>query len=123
MLRSPIWLRWVIWLVFVAAWTYSLETPYPHVVQKHKEFDWYFFLFGKTVHVAAYACFAILSGWLHVPRPYRWGLLLVMSAHAMGTEYLQQFTPTRYPSVKDVGLDHIGIALGTALSWKWWREP
>src|SRR5947209_5518199 len=81
--KAPLWqspaVRWLVWLVYVAAWTWSLERPYPKVVLEHKEFAWYFFLFGKTVHVAAYACLAILSGWLNVPRPYRWGLLLFMS--------------------------------------------
>ena len=23
----------------------------------------------------------------------------------------------------DIGLDHLGIVLGTAFSWKWWRTP
>lgn len=113
--------RWLLWAVYVALWTWSLERPYPKIVLEHTEFDWYFFLFGKAVHVTAYACFAILSAWLHAPRPYRWGLLLFMSAHAWGSEYFQQFAPTRHPSLRDVGLDHTGILLGTLLSWRWWR--
>lgn len=117
----PIRARWVVWLIYVGVWTWSLERPYPQVVLEHKELAWYLFLFGKTVHVAAYACFAVLSGWLRVPRRYRWILVFVMSLHAWGSEYFQQYTPTRHASLRDVGLDHLGIVLGTLMSMRLWN--
>ena len=54
--RCPTAVRWLVWAVYVALWSWSLERPYPDIVLQHKEFDWYFFLFGKAVHVSAYAC-------------------------------------------------------------------
>jgi VanZ family protein len=124
---QPIWpapsVRWSVWLTFAVAWTGALLRPYPQVVMEHRELSLHFFLFGKTVHVSAYAVFAILSAWLFIPRRYRWLLLAFLSLHAIGTEMAQHFSPTRTPSPYDVGLDHLGILLGTALSWKWWRQP
>ena len=52
----------------------------------------------------------------------RWLLVAFLSLHGMATEYVQTFVPDRYGSWTDVGIDHIGIALGLALSRKWWRR-
>lgn len=120
MVWPPHWIRWLVWTAYAVAWSWALVRPYPTVVLEHRELDWYFFLFGKAVHVSAYACFAILTGWLGVPRPYRWGMLLLLSGHAWASEYFQHFAPTRHPSLRDVGLDHVGIVLGTLLSWRSW---
>jgi hypothetical protein len=86
------------------------------------------FYFGKSVHVAAYAVFTILSGWLRLPFRYRWFLLLFLSLHAFATEYIQNFVhgdfdwQARHPSFRDVGLDHLGIAIGVLCTWPWWRR-
>ena len=50
-------------------------------------------------------------------------LLAFLSLHAFGTEFLQQFVPERGPSLVDVGIDHVGLAIGLAASWRWWRRP
>src|SRR5438067_1101160 len=109
--------RWAVWALYVVAWTRSLlvENPVRGVVDPALAFK--LFLFSKTVHVTAYALFAVLSGWLHVRRPHRWLLLAFMSLHAFATEYGQHFFVTRHPSLRDVGLDHAGIALGVLLTW------
>src|SRR5712664_3400361 len=90
-LKKTLWpsarVRWLIWIVYVVAWTLSLERPYPRLVLEQKAIDeWYVHYFGKAVHVSAFACFAILSAWLHVPGRYRWLLVLFMSLHAIGSE-------------------------------------
>lgn len=115
---SPAW-RWLLWSLFVAAWTYALLTPIPPLppgtlVAEHH------FLIGKSVHVAVYAFWTVLSAWLRAPARWRWLLLAFISFHGMATEYLQQFVE-RGSSLQDVGLDHVGLLLGAALSWKWWR--
>lgn len=118
---GPVW-RWLVWILYVLAWTKALLTPIPapatEVLGPHPLLA---FLFNKSLHVAAYLVLSILSAWLHVPRRWRWLLLVFMSLHAVGTEYGQQFVATRHPSWRDVGLDHLGICLGVALSSKWWR--
>lgn len=129
--------RWLIWLVYVLTWTWALLLPNPN--------DWACwllghpgdqmgdppfrlqlllfvesFFFSKGLHVSAYAVFAILSMWLRVPWRYRWLLVVFMSCHAMGTEFFQNFEPSRHPSWRDVGLDHLGIILGMGATWKGW---
>ena len=75
---------------------------------------------SKCLHVSAYAAWAMLSGWLHWRRPQRWYLLFFLSAHGFATEYLQRFVRGRYPSWRDVGLDHLGLLIGVACTWRWW---
>jgi hypothetical protein len=79
------------------------------------------YLFSKALHISAYAVLAVLSGWVGCGR-IRWALLAFMSLHALGSEFLQSFEPSRHPSWDDVGFDHIGIGMGMVLSWKWWTR-
>jgi VanZ family protein len=123
------WWRWgrvvlAAWLLLLAAWTVALLTPYPvqlanQVLPPPVEFP-----LSKALHVTAYAVLAALVGLLRPLGRYRWLLLAFLSFHGMATEYLQQFVPHRGPSLRDVGLDHIGILLGALLTWKnWLRRP
>jgi hypothetical protein len=111
----------------VAAWTGALLAPVP-------EGDWTVgtgdesidlkYLLGKAVHVTAYAVLAGLSGWLRVPYRRRWLLLFFVMAHGTVTELLQLHTTWhRTGCLDDVGLDHLGVALGLLVTWKWWSEP
>lgn len=118
--RKP--LLWLAWLLYVLAWSRGLLMEQPIDPGDNERLRLGLFLFSKSVHVGAYAVLAVLSGLLDVPRPYRWLLLVFMCAHAVGTEYGQQFFKTRHPSLYDVGLDHLGILIGVALTWKWWRK-
>ena len=58
------------------------------------------FLIAKTLHVAAYAVLAGLSGWLRVPSRFRWILLFVIMAHAPATELLQLLVEGRTGSLR-----------------------
>jgi VanZ family protein len=112
--------RWLLWTVFVIAWTTALLTTKPVHVAQAVLAPRAIFPAAKLLHVSAYALLAVLSGWLIVPARWRWVLLLFISFHAFGTEFFQQFVPERGPTLWDVGIDHIGIALGLTLSFKWW---
>ncbi len=121
--------RWTIWFLFLVGWSTALLVPDPIG----------FFLFflkktsgqsvstettfwmAKTLHVSAYACAAILTGWLRTPGSWRWVLLLFWFVHAGATEFGQLFVPGRTGSLRDVALDHAGLLLGVAISWPWWR--
>jgi len=116
-------LRWLLWALYLLCWSAALLTPQPVRAADALLPEQALFSSFKVVHVSAYAGLAILTGWLPVRLRQRWLLLLVVSAHAFGTEFFQQFVPERYASWEDVGLDHLGIALGLALSWRWWRPP
>src|SRR5260370_22271299 len=112
-------LRGLIWFVYTVAWTTALLTPQPaqilHTVLDQENA----FQASKTLHVSAYALFAILSGWLQAPLRWRRWLVAFLSAHALATEFLQRYVPERCPSWGDVGWDHIGIVLGLIVIWGW----
>ena len=112
--------RWLLWAAYVALWTTALLTTFPLAVRDRIVPAQYGFPASKTLHVAAYAVFTVLTGWLPLSRRWRWGVLGLVALHAWGTEYVQQFVG-RTGSLRDVGLDHAGIVLGLLLSWKLWR--
>jgi VanZ family protein len=119
---APPW-RWLVWSAFVVGWTASLLIPIPVKAEesglKSREVLFYF---AKTVHVSAYALFAVLTGWLRVPARQRCWLLAFLLAHAAGTELLQALLETgRTGRVQDALLNTLGITAGMVLSWRWWR--
>jgi len=118
---SKAW-RWLLWTIFLVLWTTALLTTEPvhmaHVVLAPRVI----FPTAKLLHISAYAVVAVLSGWLIVPARWRWLLVVFMCGHAFGTEFFQQFVPERVPSLWDVGIDHVGIAIGLTISYKWWLK-
>ena len=114
--------RGLIWSIYTAAWTAALLTPQPVNVAEALLSEDTVPYASKTLHVAAYALLAVLSGWLRAPLSWRRLLVGFLSAHALGTEFFQRYVPNRYPSWADVGWDHIGIVWGLLLSWPWWTE-
>ena len=116
-------MRWVIWGVYVIAWTTALLTTQPVKWERLALPNWAGYPTAKGLHVSAYALMTILTGWLRAPGRWRWLLLVLVSCHGMGTEFCQQFVPERHPAWQDVGWDHLGILLGLALSWRWWWRP
>lgn len=114
-------LRAIAFVVCISAWTGALLMLVPH--QSASEVlggDRGVFLFGKTLHVCAYAFLTVLGGSMMLARRQRWLLLAGLSFHTFATEFLQQFVG-RGASLRDVGLDHIGIMFGIVLGWYWWR--
>lgn len=116
------WVRWGMWLAFVAGWSAALLTSLPIVARDAVLPESYGFSAGKLLHVTAYAAFTVLTVLLPLPARLRWLLVGFVSLHAFGTEFLQQFVD-RTPSWLDVGIDHLGIAAGLVVSWPWWRPP
>jgi VanZ family protein len=114
-------IRWALWALCVTAWTAVLLTTTPVHVMEEVLPPQATFPVAKAGHVAAYAFLTALSAWLGVRGGRRWLLLGFLSLHGMATEYLQTFVPERTGCWSDVGIDHLGIVLGLALSWKWWR--
>jgi hypothetical protein len=133
--------RWFLWLVYLGVWTWALLVPdpgawarfllgLPAAAEPAELPDWraqllrmlLSFWFSKGLHVAGYLVLTALSAGLTVPARFRWLLLAFLSAHALGTEFLQGFEATRHPSWRDVGLDHLGIILGLVLTWKSWID-
>src|SRR5437870_8925646 len=91
--------RWAIWVGFLLLWSTALVVPDPigflrrNAPEGLELNDWTTFLMAKTLHVTAYACAAILTGWLRVPSPWRWALLAFWFLHADATEVAQLSVP------------------------------
>jgi hypothetical protein len=114
--------RWLLWGAWLVAWSIALLTPQPVRLAQAIIPPDSLIPYTKVLHVGAYALLTGLGGWLALTTGrWRWVLLGFLSLHALGTEFLQQFIPLRTASWGDVGLDHVGIALGLVSGWKWWR--
>lgn len=117
-LRSG-WL-WAIWLVLLSIWTLALVTTYPAQIKQQVLPREASFPASKMLHVSAYAFLAGFAAFLPSRGGWRWLPLVVLSLHGFGTEYWQTFVPMRYGCWSDVAIDHVGILLGSLLTWKWW---
>ncbi len=107
------------WCLCVALWTTALLTTYPvHVGEAVAPSGWYFPA-AKCLHISAYAFLTVYLTWMPLGR-WRWLLLAFLSLHAAGTEFGQLFVPDRYGQLSDVLIDHVGLVLGVALTWKRW---
>jgi VanZ family protein len=120
--------RWAVWVGFLLLWSTALLVPNPldpfnrYVLGGNELPEDASFWIAKSVHVAAYAIAAILTGWLRVRSPWRWWLLAFWFVHACATELGQTFVPSRTGSLRDVALDWCGLLIGLALSRRWWRS-
>jgi hypothetical protein len=118
--------RWRCWSVYALAWTTALLVPVPGTpwLSGPLDIDLRFCL-AKFLHLAAYGTFAALTAWLRAPLRYRFVLTFGLMTHATLTEMLQYLVEFihRSGSLSDVALDHLGIAIGMSVSWKWWVGP
>ena len=111
------WIHTAVFAAFLTAWTIALLSPVPSE-QAERVFGgpWEVFLFGKGLHITAYAFLAVLGGTIRrLERRWVW-VLPGLVVHGALTEFFQQFVG-RGASVGDVGLDSIGIAIGGLLVW------
>jgi VanZ family protein len=109
---------WGVWLLYVASWSAALLTSHPVEIRDAILAEDYRYLASKTLHVTAYAVFAILTSLLP---SWRRTTLAVVVLHAPLTEFLQQFVG-RTGQLTDVGLDWFGVALGVLITWPRWRS-
>lgn len=111
--------------IALTAWTIALLSPVPHQsAQEVLGGDWQVFLFGKGLHIGVYAALTVLGG-TAVRFGRRWGWVLPgLLLHGSLIEVIQPHVG-RTGSVRDVGLDAIGIGLGglVVLAWRSLRRP
>jgi VanZ family protein len=112
-------LRGLGWCACVMLWTAALLTTTPVRVGEAVTPAVLHFSAAKGLHISVYAFLTMYAAWLSVGR-WRWLLLAFLSLHAAATEYLQQYVPGRHGMLSDVLIDHFGLALGVALTWKRW---
>jgi VanZ family protein len=108
------------WWIAVGLWTAALLTTYPAQISHDLLPPTVGFPAAKTLHVLAYAGLAGLIPWLSISLSWRWAFLALLSMHAAGTEFFQQFVPLRTGSLSDVVIDHTGMLLGLVITWKGW---
>jgi VanZ family protein len=111
-------LWWGVWLLYVASWSAALLTTRPIEIRDALFEEEYHYVASKTLHVAAYAIFAVLTSLL--PSRRRTMLVLVV-LHGPLTEFLQLFVE-RTGRLTDVGFDWCGVALGVLVTWPRWRS-
>jgi VanZ family protein len=114
-----------VFAAFLIAWTVVLLLPVPaQSAQRVLGSPFSVFIFGKALHITAYAFLAVLGGTIALfGRKWVW-VLPGLVAHGGLTEFLQSFTG-RTSRIEDVGLDTIGVAVGAliVLGWRWFRNP
>jgi VanZ family protein len=118
--RRKLLVRGFGWCVCVGLWTAALLTITPVEVGDAVIPSGWHFPAAKSLHVCVYAFLTVYLSWLPLRRG-RWFLLAFLSLHAMATEFLQQFVPGRTGTPLDVAIDHAGLLLGLALTWRHWR--
>jgi len=113
----------ICFFVCLSVWTVALLIPTKETANRVFKDDSAKFYISKTLHVCAYAFLTTLSSMAAGNNRQRWYALGLLSFHGFATEFLQQFVH-RGASLRDVGLDHIGIVLGFLASRRRWRpEP
>lgn len=117
--RRKVLVRGLGWCACVILWTVALLTTYPVELGKHVAPSEVYFPASKLLHLGAYGFLTLFISWLPLRR-WRWLLLAFLSLHAIGTEFAQTFVPGRTGKPADVAIDHLGLLLGLALTWKRW---
>src|SRR5579885_3290210 len=117
--RQKLAIRGLGWCLCVILWTVGLLTIFAVQVGQAIVPAGFHFSAAKFLHISSYAFLTVYLKWLPLRRE-RWWLLAFLSLHAIATEYFQQFIPGRTSTFTDVFIDHVGIALGMALTWKRW---
>ncbi len=115
--------RWVVWCGFAGLWALALLTPQPVEAGKRLLPAEAMFPAAKSLHVGVYALLTAAAAWLPPYRGLRWLPVALVSLHGCGTEFFQQFVPSRHGCLEDVGIDHVGLALGLLLTLPRWRRP
>jgi VanZ family protein len=110
------WFVVVVWMgmIFALSATPSLASPFEPA---------YDFILRKLAHLTIYAVLTVLlfrAFRLHLAnRAYAWLLAgLVAAVYACSDEWHQTFVPGREGSLRDVGIDTLGIASAYALRSK-----
>lgn len=110
-----------IFVAFLTAWTIALLSPVPtESAERTLGSAFWVFIFGKCLHISAYAFLAVLGGTIVLLGRNREFVFLGLVAHGIITEYVQQYVG-RTGSLRDVCLDAVGISIGWIVVTIWRR--
>ncbi|HKA07777.1 MAG TPA: VanZ family protein [Gemmataceae bacterium] len=111
----------LVFAAFLIAWTIALLSPVPHQsAERVLGSPLSVFIFGKGLHIAAYAYLTVLGGTVALFGRKWWWIVPGLVAHGCLTEFFQKFVG-RTSRLEDVGLDTIGIVLGALVVLGWRR--
>jgi len=114
-------LHFLIFAAFLIAWTIALLSPVPHQsAERVLGSPFSVFMFGKGLHIAAYAFLTVLGGTVALFGRKWWWIVPGLILHGGLTEFFQQFVG-RTARVEDLGLDTIGIVIGALVVLGWRR--
>lgn len=110
------WLMVIVWMGVIFA--FSSQSSLPSAPDTLLDF-----LVKKAAHVTEYAILAFLvfnavrgtAGPRNLVRSIALAIVIALG-YAASDEFHQSLTPTRHPSPVDVGIDMLGILIGTSLS-------
>jgi hypothetical protein len=109
----------LVFVAFLTAWTIALLSPVPHQsAERVLGSPFSVFMFGKGLHIAAYAFLTVLGGTVRLFGGRWWWIVPGLIAHGGLTEFFQQFVG-RTARIEDLGLDTIGIVLGALVVLGW----
>jgi VanZ family protein len=100
-------------------WTGALLDPNPVPPRLQPE-EWLKYFLAKSLHVCGYGWCTILGLLLFPALTHRIIFVSVMVWHAIATEIIQSYIPTRTGTPHDVGFDCAGITLACLVVW--WRH-
>jgi VanZ family protein len=110
----------LVFAAFLTAWTIALLSPVPHQsAERVLGSPFSVFMFGKGLHIAAYAFLTVLGGTVALFGRKWWWIVPGLIAHGGLTEFFQQFVG-RTARIEDLGLDTIGIVIGALMVLAWW---
>lgn len=100
-------------------WTAALLDPNPVPPRLQPE-EWLKYFLAKTLHVCGYGCCTLLGLILFKSLTHRIVFAGFMVWHAIVTEIIQSYIPTRTGMPHDVGFNSLGITLACLVVW--WRQ-
>lgn len=100
-------------------WTAALLDPNP-VPPRLQPGEWLKFFLAKSLHVCGYFWCSMLGLLLFKSLTHRIIFTAFMVWHAITTEIIQSYIPTRTGTPHDVGFDCLGITLACLVVW--WRQ-
>lgn len=109
----------VLFAVSLGLWTLKLlePNPLPPAIKDLVSWsEWLVFGLAKALHVGAYAYCTVVGRLAVVSPRWKFGVVLLMLLHGVGTEIGQTYVPNRAGSVRDVLFDAVGVFVGLAFS-------
>ena len=109
----------ILFVVSLGVWTWKLleSNPLPPAVKDLLNWsEWLMFVLAKSLHAGAYAYCTVIGRLGFTDRRVKFGIVVLLILHGIGTEIGQTYIPYRYGSVRDAVIDAAGVLAGWAFA-------